>query len=360
MGLLFLPTVRTSRLANSLVTQRAEPSRGHHQLRKSESVPKMGKLPERKSDFRSGQLRSEVKLQSKLHVARVAGASNASEVVGGKSQGRVAQAAQGIVRAVENIEEVRLEHQAHAFSGQFEVFAERQVRHENVRAGEGAHAVCSRTYWRWDRKGKRIKELARSGRGEGYASNTIRAPPIHGNVGERRIRQYGDRRTGLYPGYTAQLPAAKRGADEPAPMPEQRRVVEISCGEDVPAVKVRYAVVIPSITPIIGVCTKSAGVGQRLRPRVTDRRQEVALPLRCVNLERVVIGRTIAQIHPNRGVSLVRTQPVEWQRRGKRPIGLKLCERRQIDIWLTQDMPLLVAHVRRLQKDSPRHLALYS
>ncbi len=84
----------------------------------------MGERPERKSDFRSGPLRSEVELQSKLNVARVAGASNASEVVGGKSQGRVAQVAQRIVRAVENIEEVRLEHQAHAFSGQFEVFAE--------------------------------------------------------------------------------------------------------------------------------------------------------------------------------------------------------------------------------------------
>jgi len=38
--------------------------------------------PERKSDFRSGPLRLEVKLQSKLHVARVAGASKASEVSG--------------------------------------------------------------------------------------------------------------------------------------------------------------------------------------------------------------------------------------------------------------------------------------
>src|SRR6266478_6935014 len=179
MGLLFLPTVRTSRLANSLVTQRAEPSRGHHQLRKSESVPKMGKLPERKSDFRSRSLRSEVKLQSKLHVARVAGASKTSEVAGSKGQGRVAQAAQRIVRAVENIEEVRLEHQAPVFSGQFEVFPQRQVRHETVRSSKAPYAVCSRAYWRRGLKSKGIKELTRGGRSEGYASDSIRAPAIH-------------------------------------------------------------------------------------------------------------------------------------------------------------------------------------
>src|SRR5467141_2678571 len=236
MGLLFLPTVRTSRLANSLVTQRAEPSRGHHQLRKSESVPKMGKLPERKSDFRSGQLRSEVKLQSKLHVARVAGASNASEVVGGKSQGRVAQVAQRIVRAVENIEEVRLEHQAHALSGQFEVFAERQICHENVGAGKAAHAVCSRTYWRRGLKGKRIKELTRRGRSERYSRNPIRAPPAQVDAplrvadlaAELGSCQDGDGWSGLHSCYAAQLPSAKGRADESTSMPEQRRVVEIS------------------------------------------------------------------------------------------------------------------------------------
>src|SRR5712692_8406972 len=262
----------------------------------------MGELPERKSDFHSGPLRSEVKLQSKLHVARVARASKASEVAGANRQGRVAQAAQGIVRAVENIEEVRLEHQAHAFSGQFEVFAQRQVRHENVGAGKGAHSACARTYWRRGGKGERIKELTRSGRGERYSRNPIRAPsadvdaPIRVTdlAAERGIRQnrYGWSR--LNAGYAAQLPAAKRSADEPAPVPEQWRVVEISCGEDVPAVKIRHAVVVPSIAPIIGVCTKSAGVGQRLRPRVADGGHEVALPLRRINLERVVVGRTVA------------------------------------------------------------------
>src|SRR6267143_5623795 len=222
----------------------------------------MRERPERKSDFRPGPLRSEVKLQSKLHVARVAGASNASEVVGGKSQGRVAQVAQRIVRAVENIEEVRLEHQAHALSGQFEVFAERQICHENVGAGKAAHAVCSRTYWRRGLKGKRIKELTRRGRSERYSRNPIRAPPVHGRVAERGIGQnrYGWSR--LNAGYAADLPAANRGGDEPAPMPEQRRIVEIGCGEDVPTVKIRHAIVVLSIAPIVRVCSQRAGVGQ--------------------------------------------------------------------------------------------------
>src|SRR6267154_1784277 len=119
----------------------------------------MGKLPERKSDFRSRSLRSEVKLQSKLHVARVAGASKTPEVAGSKGQGRVAQAAQRIVRAVENIEEVRLEHQAHVFSGQFEVFPQRQVRHETVRASKAPYAVCSWAYGRRISKGSGVEPL---------------------------------------------------------------------------------------------------------------------------------------------------------------------------------------------------------
>src|SRR5713101_9430733 len=147
----------------------------------------MGERPERKSNFRSGPLRSQVKLQSKLNVARVAGASKASEVAGSKSQGRVAQAAQRIVRAVENIEEVRLEHQAHVFSGQFEVFPQRQVRHETVRASKAPYAVCSRAYWRRGLKSKGIKELTRGGRSEGYASDSIRASPIYTCIPERGI-----------------------------------------------------------------------------------------------------------------------------------------------------------------------------
>src|SRR5260370_19828749 len=140
--------------------------------------------------FRSGirfslrATRSEVKLQSKLHVARVAGASKASEVAGSKSQGRVAQAAQRIVRAVENVEEVRLEHQAHVFSGQFEVFPQRQVRHETVRASKAPYAVRSRAYWRRGLKSKGIKELTRGGRCEGYASDSIRAAPIYTSISD--------------------------------------------------------------------------------------------------------------------------------------------------------------------------------
>src|SRR5258708_27623252 len=146
----------------------------------------MGKLPEREADFRSGPLRSEVELQSKLNVARVAGASKGSEVAGATSQSRVAQAAQRIVRAVENIEEVGLEHQAHVFSGQFEIFAQRQIRHENVRAGKVAHAVCSWVCWRRGLKSSWIKELPRSSWSKRYSRNSVRAPPAH----IRAIHQY--------------------------------------------------------------------------------------------------------------------------------------------------------------------------
>src|SRR6266576_208117 len=104
----------------------------------------MGERPERKSNFRSGPLRSEVKLHSNLNVARVAGASKASEVAGANRQGRVAQAAQRIGRAVENIEELRIKHQSHVSSGQFDGLAQRQNRYDNVGASQTAHAVCSR------------------------------------------------------------------------------------------------------------------------------------------------------------------------------------------------------------------------
>src|SRR5260370_14233809 len=176
----------------------------------------MGKLPERKSDFRSRSRRSEVKLQSKLHVARVAGASKASEVAGANRQGCVDQVAELIVRAVENIEEVRLEHQAHVFSGQFEVFPQRQVRHETVGASKAPHAVCSRAYGRGISKGKRIKELAWRGRSERYAGDSIRAPSahiraihqysIHDPTAKRGSCQDGDGRSGLHTCYAAQLP----------------------------------------------------------------------------------------------------------------------------------------------------------
>src|SRR6267154_327845 len=244
------PMTRASSCVNAVHVHKAKPSpRTQLALKQSEYGRQKGERPERKSYFRSGPLRLEVKLQSELNIARVAGASNASEVAGANCQGRVAQAAQRIVRAVEN-----------------------------------------------------IKEVTRSGRSERHSRNSIRAPSAHVDAPicvtnlatERGIRQnrYGWSR--LNAGYAAQLPAAQRSADESAPVPEQWRVVEISCGEDVPAVKIRHAVVVPSIAPIVGVCTKSAGGGQRLRPRVADGGHEVALPLRRINLERVVVGRTVA------------------------------------------------------------------
>src|SRR5207244_8597316 len=132
---------------------------------------------------------SEVKLQSKLHIARVAGASKASEVAGADRQGRVAQAAQRIVRAVEDIEEVGLERQAHILSRQFEVFAQRKIRHENVGAGKGAHAVRSRACGGRVSEGSGIEPLTCYRRGKRNASNSIRAPPTYGCIAERGSRQ---------------------------------------------------------------------------------------------------------------------------------------------------------------------------
>jgi len=106
-----------SSCVNAVHVHKAKPSpRTQLALKQSEYGRQKGERPERKSYFRSGPLRLEVKLQSELNIARVAGASNASEVAGANCQGRVAQAAQRIVRAVENIEEVRLEHQPHILS----------------------------------------------------------------------------------------------------------------------------------------------------------------------------------------------------------------------------------------------------
>src|SRR5882762_3113466 len=94
----------------------------------------MSERPERKSDFRSGPLRSEVELQSKLNVARV--------------DSSVAETAQNEVCAIENVEEVRLEHQVHTFSWQFEVLAQREVRCEEVGALDAADTTCTGAYRR--------------------------------------------------------------------------------------------------------------------------------------------------------------------------------------------------------------------
>src|SRR6266481_2855613 len=102
----------------------------------------MGERPERKSDFRSGPLRSEVKLESKLNVARVDGRSHRSEVAGGAhGEGCATEPAQNEVCAVEDVKEVRLEHQVHTFPGQFEVLAHGKVRYEEVRANYAPHAA---------------------------------------------------------------------------------------------------------------------------------------------------------------------------------------------------------------------------
>src|SRR6267142_1361903 len=135
----------------------------------------MGERPERKSDFRSGLLRSEVKLQSKLDVARVAGAPEASEVAGAQGQSCVAEVTQRIVCSVEDIKEVRLERQAHVFSRQSEVLPNRQVRYESIGAGEGAHAARARTDRGRVHESIGIEPLTRSGRRQRYARSPIRA-----------------------------------------------------------------------------------------------------------------------------------------------------------------------------------------
>src|SRR5258708_23564358 len=104
----------------------------------------MSERPERKSDFRSGPLRSEVELQSKLNVARVDGSSHASEVARANGDSSVAETAQNEVCAIEKVEEARLEHPVHTFSSQFEVLAQREVRSEEVGALEAADATCTR------------------------------------------------------------------------------------------------------------------------------------------------------------------------------------------------------------------------
>src|SRR5467141_2880541 len=106
----------------------------------------MGERPKRKSDFRFGPLRSEVKLQSKLNVARVDGRSHRSEVAGGAhGEGCATEPAQNEVCAVKDVKEVRLEHQVHTFPGQFEVLAQRKVRRKEVRADDAANAARTRS-----------------------------------------------------------------------------------------------------------------------------------------------------------------------------------------------------------------------
>src|SRR5260370_16864179 len=108
---------------------------------------------------------------------------------------------------------------------------------------------------------------------------------IHDATAKRGSCQDGDGRSGLHTCYAAQLPTAKRSTDEAASTPEQRRGVEISCGEDVPAVKIRHAIVVPSVSPIIRVCGQRAGSGHRFRPRITDLSLEFPLPLLSITLQ---------------------------------------------------------------------------
>src|SRR5713226_602824 len=105
----------------------------------------MSDRPERKSDFRPGPLRSEVKFQSKLNVPRVDGSSHRSEVAGANGERCAAEPSQDEVCAIEDIKEVRLEHQVHTFSGQCEVLAQGKVRCEEARARDAGNAASART-----------------------------------------------------------------------------------------------------------------------------------------------------------------------------------------------------------------------
>src|SRR5882762_11180853 len=167
----------------------------------------MSERPERKSDFRSGPLRSEVELQSKLNVAGVDGSSHRSEVAGAHGEGCATEPAQNEVCAVEDVKEVRLEHQVHTFPGQFEVLAQRKVRRKEVRADDAANAARTRTCPRRGRKSKRIKELTGSSWSKRYSRNHIRAPhvhvhatnqlPVHDRATKRSIGQNRNRLPGL-------------------------------------------------------------------------------------------------------------------------------------------------------------------
>src|SRR5260370_13158880 len=123
----------------------------------------MGQRPERRPLSAAGPPRSEVELQSKLNVARVDGSSHGSEVAGADGESRATQPAQDEVCAIEDVEEVRLEHQVHRFPGQFEVLAQGKVRCKEVRAGDAANAAGTRTCRRRVGKGSGVKPLRGTG-----------------------------------------------------------------------------------------------------------------------------------------------------------------------------------------------------
>src|SRR5260370_37953816 len=96
----------------------------------------------------------------------------------------------------------------------------------------------------------------------GYSRNPVRTPSahiraihqysIHDATAKRGSCQDADGPSGLHTCYATQLPTAKRSTDEAASMPGQRRVVEISSGEDVTSVQIRHAIVVAPIAPIGG------------------------------------------------------------------------------------------------------------
>src|SRR5260370_33327648 len=133
----------------------------------------MGERPERRPLSAPGPPRSEVELQSKLNVARVDGGAHSSEVAGAGGEGCVTQPAQDEVCAIEDVKEVRLEHQVHRFSGQFEVLAQGKVRCKEVRAGDAANAAGTRTCRSGVGKGSGIEPLRGTGvrHGDGLAGN---------------------------------------------------------------------------------------------------------------------------------------------------------------------------------------------
>jgi len=136
---------------------------------------------------RMGELRSEVKIQSKLHVALVARGSKTYECTEQTVKDRVPRLPRGIVRRLENMNNPTAPPVPMLSLRQFEICAGTTCPSRKRTVTVKAHAPSLRDYWRWDRKGKRIKTWPRRhGRGELYEATRFRAPPLHGNVGERR------------------------------------------------------------------------------------------------------------------------------------------------------------------------------
>ena len=189
-----------------------------------------------------------------------------------------------------------------------------------------------------------------------------RAVVVGAAVADRRVA--GDREVlpRLEARDAADLPPAQRVAEHAAAIAHERNHVGVGEHRDMTPVERRRSVVEVDVERIFRVVADAAGVGQHARQRVARRHHQIALALRRIQLQRVIVRDRVAAALADRRVALVRTQRVGRRplRRRQQLIRRQRVERRLIDVRLPDQIAAAIADVGRFDEVALRQLALHA